>query len=151
MNRQSGQVDPAEVGPIEFTVTFSEPVTGLTGADFEVSGTVGGTTTVTLSGSGDTYTASVSGMTTPGTVVLTLPQDAAVSSVTGLGNDASTSTDNTVRWSPPAPTVTVEQAAGQADPASAGPVQFTVTFSEDVTGLTGADLAGRGPRAGRRW
>jgi hypothetical protein len=40
----------------------------------------------------------------------------------------------------PAPGVTVEQAAGQADPTSGSPVRFTVIFSEAVTGFDGADV-----------
>ena len=35
----------------------------------------------------------------------------------------------------PPPSVTVEQAAGQADPTNGSPIHFTVTFSEAVTGL----------------
>jgi hypothetical protein len=37
-------------------------------------------------------------------------------------------------------TVTVEQAATQPDPASAGPIVFTVTFSEPVVGFEAADV-----------
>jgi hypothetical protein len=37
-------------------------------------------------------------------------------------------------------TVTIEQAAGQADPASAAPISFTVTFSEPVSGFDNTDL-----------
>ena len=33
------------------------------------------------------------------------------------------------------PTVTINQAAGQADPASGSPIEFSVMFSEPVTGL----------------
>ena len=32
-----------------------------------------------------------------------------------------------------APTVTINQAAGQADPTNASPINFTVVFSESVT------------------
>jgi hypothetical protein len=50
------------------------------------------------------------------------------------------------------PTVTVEQAAGQADPAavptSAVPVTFTATFSEPVSGLTAAKIAWSGTATG---
>ena len=49
------------------------------------------------------------------------------------------------------PTVTLNQAAGQDDPASGSPIIFTVTFSESVTGfnrndleLSGAGAAGTG-------
>ncbi len=47
-----------------------------------------------------------------------------------------------------APTVTVNQAAGQADPTNAAPIRFTVIFSEAVTGFTAADLAFAGSTTG---
>jgi hypothetical protein len=46
----------------------------------------------------------------------------------------STSTDNTVAFDNARPTVTINQAAGQADPAATLPVNFSVVFSEPVTG-----------------
>ncbi len=39
-----------------------------------------------------------------------------------------------------APTVSVEQAAGQADPTTASPVNFTATFTEPVYGFSEADV-----------
>src|SRR5690606_15332131 len=59
--------------------------------------TVGGTLAVSLTGSGAVYEASVTGMTTSGDVVLSLPADAAVDGASNA-NEASTSTDNTVTW-----------------------------------------------------
>ena len=46
-----------------------------------------------------------------------------------------------------APTVTVEQAAGQADPTNLSPINFTVVFSEAVSNFTGSDvtLSGTAP------
>lgn len=41
------------------------------------------------------------------------------------------------------PTVTIDQAIGQADPTSAGPVSFTVVFSKPVTGFAADDLVFR--------
>ena len=67
-----------------------------------------------------------------GTVIASIAagvaQDAA-----GNANTASTSTDNTVTYDVTAPTVTINQAAGQADPTNASPINFTVVFSEPVT------------------
>ncbi|MEZ4734451.1 MAG: hypothetical protein R3E79_45755 [Caldilineaceae bacterium] len=40
----------------------------------------------------------------------------------------------------PPPGVTINQAAGQADPATNNPVLFTATFTEDVTGFTNSDV-----------
>ena len=48
------------------------------------------------------------------------------------------------------PSVTLNQASGQADPTSTNPVLFTADFSEAVTGFTGADvtLSGTANRSG---
>ena len=61
----------------------------------------------------------------------------------GNDNAASTSTDNTVTYNAPdttPPTVTINQASGQADPTSAGPINFTVVFSEPVIGFATGDV-----------
>jgi hypothetical protein len=46
------------------------------------------------------------------------------------------------------PSVTVNQKAGQADPANTLPIAFTVTFSEPVTGFTASDLTRGGTSTG---
>jgi len=48
------------------------------------------------------------------------------------------------------PTVTINQGAGQADPASAVPVVFDVLFSEDVTGFESADVTITGTAKGTK-
>lgn len=96
INQAANQLDPTHGATINFTVVFSEAVTGFTTGDVVISGTAGATSAV-VSGAGTTYTVSVSGMTNTGTVIATIPagvaQDAA-----GNGNTASTSTDNQVTW-----------------------------------------------------
>jgi Bacterial Ig-like domain len=47
-----------------------------------------------------------------------------------------------------APSVTVNQKAGQADPASVLPIVFTVTFSESVTGFIAGDVTRGGTSTG---
>src|SRR5206468_333851 len=47
-----------------------------------------------------------------------------------------------------APTVTINQAAGQADPTNMTPARFTVVFSEPVTGFTASDVSLAGSTAG---
>ena len=58
-------------------------------------------------------------------------------------NTASTSTDNTVTFDTQ-PTVTINQATTQTDPALTSPIHFTVVFSKPVTGFTnsGVTLSG---------
>ncbi|MBI2704609.1 MAG: hypothetical protein HYX32_04880, partial [Actinobacteria bacterium] len=148
IDQAAGQPDPASA-PIEFTVVFSEAVTGFTATDVSLAGsTAPGTLTAAVSGSGAVYTVTVSGMTGAGDVVASIVAGAAVDSASQT-SAASTSTDNVVSFAPlpdPSPTVTIDQAAGQPDPASA-PIEFTVVFSEAVTGFTATDVSLAGSTA----
>ena len=138
INRAAGQVDPTNDSPINFTVVFSEPVTGFETGDVTLSGTAGATTG-TVTGSGTTYNVAVTGMTGSGTVIASIAAGVAVDAVNN-GNTASTSTDNSVTYDVTQPTVTINQAAGQADPTGASPINFTVVFSETVTGFATGDV-----------
>jgi hypothetical protein len=138
INQAAAQADPTGVSPINFTVIFSEPVTGFTGADITLTGTAGATTSL-VTGGGTTYNVAVSGMAGSGTVIATVNLGAAtdVANNTSL---ASTSTDNTVTYDSGIPSVTINQAAAQVDPTNTSPINFTVVFSETVTGFTNADV-----------
>jgi LPXTG-site transpeptidase (sortase) family protein len=138
INQAAGQADPTNTSPINFAVVFSKPVTGFTNADVVLTGTAGASTAV-VTGTGTTYNVAVSGMAGSGTVIATIPADRAQDSA-GNGNTASTSTDNTVTYDITAPAVTINQAAGQADPTNTSPINFTVEFSEPVFGFTSADI-----------
>lgn len=163
IDQGGGQSDPTSTSPISFDVVFSESVTGFTGADVSFTGsTAGGTLAAGVSGSGTTYTVTVTGMTTSGTVIalvnLNAAQDAA-----GNNSAASTSTDNTVTWNQPnvAPVLAAPSAGvisiGGSDPNFTGTITVggnlavgftatdanaadTLTFTITVTGgsLTGA-------------
>src|SRR5207237_3367417 len=122
------------------TVVFSETVSGFTGSDVSfAASTVGGTLSASVTGSGTTYNVTISGMTGTGVVVASIPAGAAIDAA-GNTNTASTSTDNSVAFDATAPTVTINQAIGQADPTNVSPINFTVVFSEPVTGFTSADV-----------
>ena len=138
VEQASGQGDPTNASPVNFTVTFNEDVTGFTDGDVTLGGTANATTAV-VSGGPAVYNVAVSGMAVDGTVTVSLSAGVASDGV-GNTSDASTSTDNTVTYETVAPNVTVEQASGQADPTNALPINFTVTFSEDVVGFTNADV-----------
>ncbi len=140
VEQAGGQADPTNTGPIHFTVTFSEAVTGFATGDVTLTaGTAPGTLVGTVTGSGTTYDVAVSGMTGSGTVIASVAADQATDAA-GNGNAGSTSADHTVTYDVTAPTVTVEQAGGQADPTNTGPIHFTVTFSEAVTGFATGDV-----------
>ena len=154
INQASGQVDPTGASPINFTVVFNATVTGFTGSDVVITGTAGGTKTVTLSGAGPTYTAAVSGMTSSGTVIATIPAGAAVGTSGSHPTQASTSTDNSVtfalasKWvvtpssTTPSPgstiTITAQlaDAIGTAIPGSGIVVSWSSTNGGTFSGLT---------------
>jgi len=72
--------------------------------------TAGGTKAATVTGSGTTYNVAVTGMTTSGTVIASVPKDVALTASL-LPNLASTSTDNTVTWAPLAASITLTNSA----------------------------------------
>jgi hypothetical protein len=78
-------------------------------------------------------------MTSDGTVSATIAAGVAADAASNT-NTASTSTDNTVTYDTTAPTVTINQAIGQADPTGTAPINFTVVFGEPVSGF--GDSAG---------
>jgi hypothetical protein len=148
INQAAGQPDPTAGSTISFDVVFSGPVTGFDASDVDLSAsTVGGTLVPEVSGSGSNYTITVTGMAGFGTVVATVPANAAIDS-SGAPTLASTSTDNTVTFNDVAPTVTIEQIAGQADPTNSSPITFAVHFSEAVTGFDAADISFAGSTVG---
>lgn len=134
-----GQATPAVMPPITFTVTFSEAVTGFIASDVVITGTSGGTKAVSLSGSGAVYNAEVTGMTTGGTVIATVPVNAATDAA---GNLSTVSNSMSITWTPDttAPTVTINKGASQSDPTSTSPILFDIVFSEVVTGFINTDV-----------
>jgi LPXTG-site transpeptidase (sortase) family protein len=135
-------IDPTSAVTINFTVVFNEPVTGFgdNTADISLSGSAGATTatvTETAPNNGTTYNVAVSGMTASGDVTASIPASVAAD-LTGNPNNSSSSVDNTVTYVLDnfAPTVTVEQATGQADPTGLAPILFTATFNEAINTAT---------------
>jgi hypothetical protein len=149
INQAGGQADPTNASPIGFTVVFSEPVNGFVTGDVTVGGSSGGTKTGTVSGGPTTYGVSVTGMTTSGTVVASVAASRATD-LAGNNNTASTATDNSVTWDVLAPTVTINQAAGQVDPDNTSPIVFTAVFSQAVTGFATGDVTVGGTSGGTK-
>src|SRR5207249_326577 len=89
VNQATGQSDPTNGSPINFTVVFSEATTDFTSSDVTVGGTAGGTKTAAVTGSGTTYNVAVSGMTGSGTVIVSLGSGVAHDAA-GNANTAST-------------------------------------------------------------
>ncbi len=141
IDQASSQSDPTNDSPIHFTVVFSEPVTDFAAGDVNIGGTAGATTaTVTADDPyGMQYDVAISGMTGDGTVIASIPAGV-IHDFSGNANTASTSTDNTVLYETTSPTVTINQAASQADPTQSAPINYTVVFSEPVTDFTADDV-----------
>jgi hypothetical protein len=132
INQDAGQADPTRYSDARFVATFSEPVTGFTAADVILGGTADRSrATISVSGGPSTYQVSVAGVVANGTLTASIAANA-VTDAAGNGNTPSTSTDNTVTLDRIRPNVTLNQAAGQADPSSASSINFTAVFSEAV-------------------
>ncbi|WP_199247750.1 Ig-like domain-containing protein [[Phormidium] sp. ETS-05] len=125
--------------PFSVTANFSESVNNFIASDISVTnGTVSG-----FSGSGSTYTFTVT-PTSQGTVTVNVP--AGVANDAGNNNNtAATALSRT--YDTIAPTVTINQAGGQTDPAPTSPINYTVTFSETVTGFDTSDITRGAPQA----
>src|SRR5262249_19505552 len=108
--------------------------------------TVGGTLQANVSGSGATYTVSVTGMSGTGTVMASIPELAA-NDAAGNQSSASTSTDNSVTFGN-GPTVTINQGSGHADPTNSSTITFDVHFSQGVTGFDESDINFAGSTVG---
>lgn len=101
INQAAGQPDPTSSSPVNFTLIFSESVTGFgdRSSDVMLSGTAGATGAIST-GSGTTYNIAVSGMMQSGTVVVDIPAGAA-QDLAGNDSVASTSADNVVTYVAP--------------------------------------------------
>jgi hypothetical protein len=129
---QAGGQDPTNVSPIQFTVVFSETVTGFDETDVSISG-IAGTPTVLVTGTGPTYTVSVSGMVSGETVTASIPVNAAQDAANN-DSEESDSTDNSVTYDTILPEVTnVTSASPDASYTVGAVIPITVTFSESVT------------------
>ncbi len=119
--------------PIHVTVQFSEDVTG-----FDVGDVTEGNATVGnfVSADGATYTFD---LTPLGDGLVTADIPAGVAQDSG-GNDNTAATQFSRTFDTVAPSATIDQTVGQVDPTSASPINFTVVFSEPVTGFGTGDV-----------
>ncbi|MDA1014949.1 MAG: hypothetical protein O3A00_10935, partial [Planctomycetota bacterium] len=135
-------VNPTNAASVDFTVTFSESVTGVGTADFVIdqSGVTGASVTG-ISGSGTTYTLTVGTGSNDGTLSIDFDADADGGATDGVGNvsTADFTTGEAYTIDKTLPTVASIVRAG-ANPTNAGSVDFTVTFSESVTGVGTGDF-----------
>ena len=139
--------NPTNASSIQWTVTFSESVTGVDSADFALVKTgLGGTPAITgVSGSGTTWTVTASTGSGSGTLGLNLVDndtivDAAGNKLGGTGTGNGSFTGQVCTIDRTAPTV-VSIKRADPNPTNASSVHWTVTFSESVTGVATSNFA----------
>ena len=129
LNQAAGQADPTSGLSIDFTVVFSEPVTGFTNTDVTLTGTAAATTSASPA-AGPTYTATVSGMTKTGTVIPAIAASVATDTAGNL-NAIATYTDRTVTYTdttaPAAPSTPLLSAASDTGASSSDGITKTTT------------------------
>jgi hypothetical protein len=133
VSMSSAAANPTNSSPIAVTITFSEPVTGFTASDIvAANGSVSN-----VAGGGASYSFDL----TPITQGLVTADIAASVATDAVGNDNTAATQFSRTYDSASPSVTINQATGQADPTNSAPVNFQVVFSEAVTGLSNTDVA----------
>ena len=135
------QQSPTNAATINFLVNFSKPVIGFTADGIELSGTAAHGGVANFAGSGDSYTFDVS-PTADGTILVDVPAGAARIDA-GINSTKSAQFPMTYDGTAPAPTIT----AAQRGPTNARTINFTVAFSEPVTGFELAGIALSGTAA----
>ena len=112
-------------------ITFDETVYGFLGSEIELTPT--GLATVSLSGSGMTYTATIEPTAgQDGTLTITVPADVVIDASSNGNTAASTTVDIDTK----PPTVTITPPSGTQTAA----FNVTFAFSEAVTGFTSGDI-----------
>ncbi|MEK6754199.1 MAG: DNRLRE domain-containing protein [Chloroflexota bacterium] len=138
--------DPTSGSSVDFTVIFSESVTGVDTDDFTPNATgVTGATVTSITGSGSVYTVTVNTGAGNGTIRLDLLDDDSILDVmlyplggTGVGNGNFTTGEvYTVDKVPPS---VISSVRANSNPTSLPNVDFTVTFSEAVTNVDFSDF-----------
>jgi hypothetical protein len=133
--------NPTSAATVTFDVTFSQPVTGLSAANFKpiTTGGVNGVTLGPVTGSGTTYTVTVNTGSGSGTLALQLlaPGTGIAPTPTGL---PVTSRAYTIRQTPVAPALQ-SISRNLPNPTDQPQVSWTVSFSEAVAGVTTANFS----------
>jgi hypothetical protein len=134
--------DPNNASSDAFTVTFSEAVTGVDATDFSAAttGTIADTGITVVPVSGSVYTVTISGVTGDGTLGLDLNANSTgITDAAGNAATAAYTNGQTYTIEHTAPSVSSIVTAG-SNPNNASSDEFTVTFSEAVTGVDSTDF-----------
>ncbi len=130
---------------VNYLVTFSESVSGVDAADFTLTTNLSGASITNVSGSGNTYTVSVNTGSGDGTLRLDLTDNDSILNSLSLplgGTGAANGNflnGETYTVDKTAPAITSILLANTS-PTNAASVDFSVTFSEPVTGVDAGDF-----------
>ncbi len=149
INRTNPVGDTTNASNVTFTVTFSQPMTGVDLTDFSLvkTGTVGATLTQVTAVSPSVYTVTVSRITGNGTLGLKLVDNDSIKSLLnvplgGRGARNGNFTGQTYTIDQVSPTVqSINRTTLGNATTNGSSVSFTVTFSEPVTGVDLSDFS----------
>lgn len=141
INQGGSQPDPTNAALVSFTAIFSEAISGFTNSDVSISGTAGATTAVVSTADNITWTVNISGMTGDGTIIVTIPANAAQDG-TGNNNFVSTSTDNSVSYDATPPSVSGSFSPADDATGVTTSTSFTINFNENIKISTTGSVSG---------
>lgn len=152
INQKSGQADPTNTLPIEFTIVASEAIANFDISDITQSGTATGITWALTTSDNINWSLKANAITGAGTLIPSIAANK-FTDLAGNNNIASTSTDNQVLYETTKPSLTINQKVGQSDPTNSLPIEFTIVFSEAIKpdSFTIADLSQGGSASGITW
>ena len=138
------QASPTNASSFSYTLTFSESVTGVTAGDFSNTGSATGCVYAPGTDAGTTRSVTISSCS-EGTVV---PQFASGGATDTAGNTgpASAAAGSSLLIDRTAPTATLT--AVTSSPTNASSIEYTLTFSESVTGVAAGDFTQTGTATG---
>jgi hypothetical protein len=135
--------NPTNSASVDFTVSFSEPVTGIESADFALTktGTISGESVKNINGGPTLYTVSVNTATGSGDLRLGVPANATITDLAGnalAGLPYTSGESYTVEKAIP---TLISSVRASANPTNSASVDFAITFSKPVTGVDAGDFA----------
>ncbi|HKR64916.1 MAG TPA: lamin tail domain-containing protein, partial [Thermoanaerobaculia bacterium] len=132
---------PTNAATVNYNVVFSQSVTGVDDTDFALTttGGISGASISGVSGSGDTYSVAVNTGSGNGTIRLDVQNNGSIQSATAVALAGPTFNGEVYAVDKTAPTVQSVVRA-DANPTNASSVAFTVTFSENVSGVSPSDF-----------
>jgi gliding motility-associated-like protein len=137
INLAPTQTTPTNEALISFNADFSEPVVGFEVSDIQLSGN-SGANTVYIRGGPQYFTIDVSGMDSPGNIMIRIPQNV-VNDRAGNLNFESKNTQNTVYFDNLKPDVTIR--SSKTSPTPLEEIPLTIEFSKEVTGFELTDIS----------